>query len=54
MASLNGKKTFIRSFVKEIIVIEDEVVLNYSIPMQPRGITEERFPVLPIKHDGGR
>jgi len=52
--SLAGKKAFIRSFVKEIVVTGEEVVLTYTIPMQPKGITEERIPVLSIGYDGGR
>ncbi len=52
-SSLAERKSFIRSFVKEIIVTGDEVLLTYTIPMLPRGITEEKLPVLSIVHDGG-
>ncbi len=53
-SSLAERKSFIRSFVKEIIVTGDEVLLTYTIPMLPRGVTEEKLPVLSIVHDGGR
>lgn len=56
---LNGsstaeRKAFIRSFIKEVEVTGDNVLITYTIPMQPKGITEERLPVLSIEHDGGR
>ena len=46
------RKTFIRSFVKEVKVTGDEVLLTYTIPMLPRRVTEEKLPVLPIVHLG--
>jgi site-specific DNA recombinase len=51
---LAKRKTFIRSFVKEVKVTGDEVLLTYTIPMLPGGVTEEKLPVLSIVHDGGR
>jgi site-specific DNA recombinase len=53
-SSLAERKTFIRSFVKEVKVTGDEALLTYTIPMLPRGVTEEKLPVLPIVHYGGR
>ncbi len=53
-SSLAEKKSFVRSFVKEVKVTGDEVLLTYTIPMLPKGITEEKLPVLSIVHDGGR
>jgi site-specific DNA recombinase len=53
-SSLAERKTFIRSFVKEVKVTGDEVLLTYTIPMLPKGITEEKLPVLSIVHNGGR
>ncbi len=47
-SSLAERKAFIRSFVKEVRVTGDEVLLTYTIPMLPRGLAEERLPVLPI------
>ena len=52
-SSLAERKTFIRSFVKEVKVTDDEALLAYTIPMSPRGVTEENLPVLPIVHSGG-
>ena len=52
-SSLAERKTFIRSFVKEVKVTGDEALLTYTIPMLPRGVTEEKLPVLPIVHHGG-
>ena len=28
--------------------------VTYTIPKLPKGVTEERLPVLSIEHDGGR
>jgi hypothetical protein len=52
-SSLAERKTFIRSFVKEVKVTGDEALLTYTIPMLPRGVTEEKLPVLSIVHSGG-
>jgi ATP-dependent Lon protease len=53
-SSLAERKSFIRSFVKEVEVTRDEVLLTYTIPLLPNRISEERLPVLCIGHDGGR
>ena len=52
-SSLTERRSFIRSFVKEVKVTGDEVLLTYTMPMLPKGITEEKLPVLPIVHYGG-
>jgi site-specific DNA recombinase len=52
--SLAERRTFIRSFVKEVKVTGKEALLTYTIPMLPRGVTEEKLPVLSIVHYGGR
>ncbi len=44
--SLTERKSFVRSFVKEVKVTGDEVMLTYTIPMQPGGLSEEKLPVL--------
>jgi site-specific DNA recombinase len=46
-------RAFIRSFVKEIKVTDDEVVLTYTMPTS-QGLIEEMVPVLPTVKDGGR
>jgi hypothetical protein len=43
-----------RSFVKEVKVTDNEVLLTYTIPMAPKGITEEEIGVPSIVHYGGR
>ena len=53
-SSISERKTFIRSFVKEVKVTGGEVLLTYTIPMLPKGLTEEKLPVLSIVHHGGR
>jgi len=53
-SSLSERKSFVRSFVKEVKVTGDEVLLTYTIPMLPKGITEEKLPVLSIVQYGGR
>ena len=52
-SSLAERKSFIRSFVKEIKVRSDEVLLTYTIPILPKGLIEEKLRVLCIVHDGG-
>ena len=51
---LSERRAFIRSFVKEIIVNKTEVQLNYTLPLLPKGLAEERLAVLPIVRYGGR
>ena len=53
-SSLAETKSFVRSFVKEVKVTGDEVLLTYTIPMLPKEVTEERLPVLSIVHGGGQ
>jgi hypothetical protein len=52
--SLVEKKSFIKSFIKEIKVTGDQVLVTYTMPMLPKGLTEEKLPVLSIVHDGGQ
>ncbi|MCD6390547.1 MAG: hypothetical protein J7L92_00920 [Dehalococcoidia bacterium] len=37
--SLAERKSFIKSFVKEVKVIGDKVLLDYTIPLPPIGLT---------------
>jgi site-specific DNA recombinase len=53
-SSLAEQRTFIRSFVKEVKVTGKEVLLTYTMPLPPQGITQERAGVLNIVHYGGR
>ena len=50
---LMERKSFIKSFIKEARVTGAEVSLVYTIPMSPRGITDEELAVLPIVQYGG-
>ena len=52
--TLAEKKSFVRSFVKEVKVTGDEVLLTYTMPMLSKGIIEEKLSVLPIVHYGGQ
>ena len=52
--SLAESKSFIRSFVKEVRVTGDDVLLTYTMPMPPKGLPEETLPVLSIGHYGGQ
>ena len=51
---LAERKSFVRSFVKEVKVTGDEVLVTYTIPMLPKGMIEEKLSVLSIGHDGGQ
>jgi hypothetical protein len=45
-SSLAERKSFVRSFVKEVLI-------TYTIPMLPKGVREEKLSVLSIGCDGG-
>lgn len=47
------KKPFIRTFVKEIKVTGNDVVLKYTSPLPPQGLTEEKLRVISSVHYGG-
>ena len=51
---MDERTTFMRSFVKEVKVTGDDVLLTYAIPLLPRPVAEERLPVLGIVQYGGR
>lgn len=52
-SSLTERKAFIRSFVKEVQVTGDEVLLTYTMPLPPQGISQERVGVLCSVQRGG-
>jgi hypothetical protein len=52
-SSLTERKSFIKSFVKEVKVTGAEVLLTYTMPLPPQGIYEERVGVLYFVHYGG-
>jgi uncharacterized protein involved in exopolysaccharide biosynthesis len=51
---LSERRSFIRSFVNEVKVTGDQVVLTYTLPMPPKELTVEAMPVPPIVQYGGR
>ena len=42
-SSLTERKSFIGSFVKEVKVSGEEVLLTYTVPLPPKGISEEKL-----------
>ena len=52
-SSLTERKSFVKSFVKDVKVTGKEVELAYTIPMPPRGVMEDKMPVLSIVQNGG-
>ena len=46
-SSLAERKSFVRSFVREVKVTGNEVVLSYTIPTVPDNVTIEKEGVLP-------
>jgi len=53
-SSLAERKAFIRSFVKEVKVTRDEVLLTYTVPLSSTGVSEEKVGVLSTVHYSGR
>jgi DNA invertase Pin-like site-specific DNA recombinase/exonuclease VII small subunit len=52
-SSLSERRAFVRSFVKEVKVTGDEVLLTYTMPLLPRGTSEEKVGVLStVQHSG--
>ncbi len=51
---LAEKKSFIKSFVREVRVTGSEVLLTYNIPLSASSSSQETLIVPPIVHDGGR
>jgi len=51
--SLAERRTFIRSFVKEVRVTGNEALLSYSMPILPEKLTIEKEGVLPTVQYGG-
>lgn len=48
------RRAFIRSFVKELIVTDNGVKLNYTVPLPQSRLNKEKAGVLPIVQYGGR
>ena len=52
-SSLAKRRSFIKSFVREVKVTGDKALLNYTIPLLLRVVTAEEMPVLSNVHFGG-
>ena len=52
--SITERKSFIKSFVREVRVAGSEVSLDYTPPLLKGMMSRETFLVPPIVHDGGR
>lgn len=53
-SSLTERRAFIKSFVKEVKVTGDEVLLTYTMPLPPKETSEEKVGVLSTVQYGGR
>lgn len=53
-SSLAERKAFIKSFVKDVSVKDDEVLVTYTIPLSSEGMPQEKMEVLPTVQYGGR
>ena len=51
--SLTERRAFIRSFVREVKVTGNEVLLNYTMPILPDNLTIKEDEVLPTVWYGG-
>ena len=51
---LTDRRSFVKSFVKELKVTGNEVLMTYTMPVPPKGASEERVPVLDTVQYGGR
>jgi site-specific DNA recombinase len=52
--SISERRTFIKSFVKQVRITGDEAKLTYTLPVLPQGKDDETVTVLDIVHRGGR
>ncbi len=50
--TLSERRSFIKTFVKEVAVSGDEAILSYTMPMPPRDATSEWASVLPTMQSG--
>ncbi len=53
-SQLTERKSFIKSFVREVRVTGTEVLLSYNIPLSAGLASQETLVVPPIVHYGGR
>ncbi len=48
------RKSFIKSFIREVRVTGTEVLLSYNIPLSAGSASQETLVIPPIVHYGGR
>ena len=53
-SSLAERRSFIRSFVREVKVTGSDALLSYTMPLPPQGVTQEWMGVLNTVHYGGQ
>ena len=51
---LTERKAFVKSFVKEVRVQDNQATIEYTLPLLPQNLEREKMGVLPIVHHGGR
>ena len=51
---LAERRSFIKSFIREVRVTGTEVLLTYNMPLSAGSLSEETLVVPPIVHYGGR
>ena len=53
-SSIAERRAFVKSFIKDVRVKDDQIVLTYTIPLSPKGASQETMGVLSTIQDGGR
>jgi len=53
-SSITEKKSFVKGFVKEVMVTGGEVTIDYTMPLSTGVVSEKLTTVPPIVHDGGQ
>ena len=53
-SELAERRAFIRSFIKEVKVTGNDVLVSYTVPVTPNEVSEEELGVLSTVHYGGR
>ena len=52
-ADFTERKTFLRSFIKRIVINKKQVTIYYNLPIPPEGGKQQSVGVLPIVTPGG-
>ena len=51
-SSIGEKKGFLKSFVRDIAVVDEMITINYTLPMPQENSEEEKLSVLPFIQNG--